>query len=121
MCCSRAPANRLPSTPRCVRKTLWWMAPPRRERRPCAITWSMPAALTVAEDNGLEPDSDFEVAVIDVLRARGYEVTPQLGVAGYRIDIAVKHPDDPGAYLAAIECDGAGYHSAVSVRDRDRI
>jgi len=61
------------------------------------------------------------VAVIDVLRARGYEVTPQLGVAGYRIDIAVKHPDAPGTYLAAVECDGASYHSALSVRDRDRI
>jgi transcription elongation GreA/GreB family factor len=55
------------------------------------------------------------------LRTRGYEVTPQLGVAGYRIDIAVKHPDALGSYLAAIECDGASYHSALSVRDRDRI
>jgi len=61
------------------------------------------------------------MAVIDVLRARGFEVTPQLGVAGYRIDLAVKHPDAPGVYLAAIECDGASYHSALSVRDRDRI
>lgn len=66
------------------------------------------------------PDSDFEVAVIDVLRRRGYDVTPQLGVAGFRIDIAVKHPH-ASSYLAAIECDGATYHSGVSVRDRDRI
>jgi transcription elongation GreA/GreB family factor len=85
------------------------------------LEYARSGMLTVAEDNGLEPDSDFEVAVIDVLRARGYEVTPQLGVAGYRIDIAVKHPDVSGAYLAAIECDGASYHSGLSVRDRDRI
>ena len=58
---------------------------------------------------------------MDMLKLRGYEVTPQLGVAGYRIDIAVKHPNIPGCYLAAIECDGATYHSALSVRDRDRI
>lgn len=58
---------------------------------------------------------------MEMLKMRGYEVTPQLGVAGYRIDIAVKHPDAPGTYLAAIECDGATYHSALSVRDRDRI
>jgi very-short-patch-repair endonuclease len=58
---------------------------------------------------------------MEALQMRGYEVTPQLGVAGYRIDIAVKHPDAPGTYLAAIECDGASYHSAQSVRDRDRI
>jgi very-short-patch-repair endonuclease len=85
------------------------------------LEYARSGTLTVAEDNALEPDSDFEVAVIDALRTSGYEVTPQLGVAGYRIDIAVKHPDVSGAYLAAIECDGASYHSALSVRDRDRI
>ena len=78
-------------------------------------------SLITAEDTNLEPDSDFEVSVMDMLKQQGFGVTPQLGVAGYRIDIAVKHPDAPGAYLAAIECDGASYHSAQSVRDRDRI
>lgn len=68
-----------------------------------------------------EPDSDFEVSVADVLRNRGYEVVPQLGVAGFFIDIAVRNPDRRGEFMAAIECDGASYHSGVSVRDRDRI
>ena len=77
--------------------------------------------LDAAQESDLEPDSDFEISVIDILKNRGYEVTPQLGVAGYRIDIAVKHPKHQGIYLAAIECDGATYHSALSVRDRDRI
>ncbi|HZW13217.1 MAG TPA: DUF4011 domain-containing protein [Noviherbaspirillum sp.] len=72
-------------------------------------------------ETGAPPDSDFEIAVIDTLRTKGFDVTPQLGVAGFRIDIAVKHPDYPSGYLAAIECDGASYHSGVSVRDRDRI
>jgi hypothetical protein len=85
------------------------------------LDYARTGQLTVSEETGAAPDSDFEVAVMDVLRMRGYEVTPQLGVAGYRIDIAVKHPDAPGTYLAAIECDGASYHSAASVRDRDRI
>lgn len=68
-----------------------------------------------------EPDSDFEMVVADVLRNRGYEVQPQLGVAGYFIDLAVRNPDLRGEFLAAIECDGATYHSGASVRDRDRI
>lgn len=68
-----------------------------------------------------EPDSDFEVAVANVLRNKGFEVVPQLGVAGFFIDIAVRNPDRRGEFLAAIECDGATYHSGVSVRDRDRI
>lgn len=66
-------------------------------------------------------ESDFESAVTEVLEDAGFEVVPQLGVAGFRIDIAVKHPKRPSWYLAAIECDGASYHSGVSVRDRDRI
>jgi transcription elongation GreA/GreB family factor len=85
------------------------------------LEYARTGSLTTYEETGREPDSDFEISVMDMLKLRGYEVTPQLGVAGYRIDIAVKHPDAPGSYLAAIECDGASYHSALSVRDRDRI
>lgn len=68
-----------------------------------------------------EPESDFEDSVIGILKANGYEAIPQLGVGGYRIDIAVKHPHYEGLYLAAIECDGATYHSSTSARERDRI
>jgi very-short-patch-repair endonuclease len=85
------------------------------------LEYARTGSLPTIEETGCEPDSDFEISVMDMLKMRGYEVTPQLGVAGYRIDIAVKHPDAPGSYLAAIECDGATYHSALSVRDRDRI
>ncbi len=85
------------------------------------LEYARTGSLPTIEETGREADSDFEISVMDMLKMRGYEVTPQLGVAGYRIDIAVKHPDAPGSYLAAIECDGATYHSALSVRDRDRI
>jgi transcription elongation GreA/GreB family factor len=85
------------------------------------LEYARTGSLIVSEETDMEPESDFEVSVIDMLKQRGFDVTPQLGVAGYRIDIAVKHPQIPGCYLAAIECDGATYHSAVSVRDRDRI
>ena len=85
------------------------------------LEYARTGSLTTSEATDREPDSDFEISVMDMLKQRGYDVTAQLGVAGYRIDIAVKHPDGPGWYLAAIECDGASYHSASSVRDRDRI
>lgn len=68
-----------------------------------------------------DPDSDFEVAVARALEQAGFEVEPQVGVAGYFIDIGVKHASRPGEYLAAVECDGATYHSSLSARDRDRI
>ena len=67
------------------------------------------------------PDSDFEVAVMNALRQEGFECVPQVGVAGFFIDIAVVDPGNPGRYLMGIECDGATYHSAKSTRDRDRL
>ena len=74
-----------------------------------------------AQVTGRASDSDFEVSVMESLEARGHHCTPQLGVAGYFLDLAVRHPDDPGRYLLGVECDGATYHSAKSARDRDRL
>ena len=68
-----------------------------------------------------EPDSPFEVSVISALTSHGFEVVPQLGVAGYFIDIAVIDPNNPSRFLAAVECDGATYHSGRRARDRDRL
>lgn len=70
---------------------------------------------------GQEPDSDFERWFLSRLKAVGYEAHPQVGVAGYRIDIGVVHPDRPGNYIIGLECDGATYHSSKSARDRDRL
>lgn len=67
------------------------------------------------------PDSDFEIAVMAALRDAGFECVPQVGVAGFFIDVAVVDPGNPGRYLMGIECDGATYHSAKSARDRDRL
>jgi very-short-patch-repair endonuclease len=67
------------------------------------------------------PESPFEESVLDTLEKWGYDVQPQVGVAGYRIDLAVRHPDQPGRYALGIECDGAMYHSSRAARDRDRL
>jgi superfamily I DNA and/or RNA helicase/very-short-patch-repair endonuclease len=68
-----------------------------------------------------QPDSDFEIAVINQLRDQGYECEPQVGVAGFFIDVAVIDPGGSGKYLMGIECDGATYHSGKTARDRDRL
>ena len=65
--------------------------------------------------------NDFERSVRAVIEARNYEATPQVGVAGFFIDIGVRNPKKPGAFLLGIECDGATYHSSKSARDRDRL
>jgi very-short-patch-repair endonuclease len=70
---------------------------------------------------GRPAESDFEIAVMRALSAHGYDCEPQLGVAGYFLDLAVKDPREPGLFMMGIECDGATYHSAKSTRDRDRL
>ena len=83
-----------------------------------------PAALgeAVASIGGLDDyDSDFERRVAERLRARGWDVRTQIGVSKFRVDLGVVHPDQPGVFLAGIECDGATYHSSPTARDRDRV
>jgi very-short-patch-repair endonuclease len=52
-------------------------------------------------------ESDFERDVLRRLVQRGYSVTPQVGSAGYRIDLVVE--GTKGRRLA-VECDGDKYH-----------
>jgi very-short-patch-repair endonuclease len=81
--------------------------------------------IVLAERRTADPDafceSPFEQQVCDALRARGYEVQPQVGCSEYRIDLAIVDPKSPGRYLLGIECDGANYHRAKTARDRDRL
>lgn len=71
--------------------------------------------------SGRTPDSAFEVEVAAALAERGFEAVAQVGVAGFFIDLAIRDPDRPGAFILGIECDGASYHSGRSARDRDRL
>jgi hypothetical protein len=79
------------------------------------------APLSGVASTGGDADSPFEEDVADAIRSLGYLADPQVGTAGFRIDIGVRHPDRPGAYLLAVECDGATYHSALWARERDRL
>jgi len=61
--------------------------------------------------------SPFEEQVVEFLENEGYEIECQHGAGKYRLDIVVK---ERGRNLLAIECDGAGYHSSLVARTRDR-
>ncbi len=77
-------------------------------------------ALELGPDNR-DTDSPFEDSVLDTVRSWGYSVQPQVGAAGYRIDLGVRHPAHPNVFAIGIECDGAMYHSSQAARDRDRL
>ena len=81
-----------------------------------------PAALGAAVHGSMgDFESPFEIAVARALRDKGWNVRPQIGVSAYRIDLGIVHPDEPGVYLAGVECDGAMYHSSAFARERDKI
>ena len=77
-------------------------------------------ALDLQDSQG-DAESPFEEEVLRTLQAMGQDATPQVGVAGYRIDIGVRHPSEPGRFLLGVECDGAAYHSSKDARSRDRL
>ena len=77
--------------------------------------------LDLSVPTGIEQDSPFETQVLETLRENGYQVDPQVGCEGYRIDMAVIDPQKAGSYILGIECDGATYHRARAARDRDKL
>jgi len=58
--------------------------------------------------------------VYEALEAEGHDVVSQVQSSSYSIDLAIKHPEQPGKFVLGIECDGAAYHSSKTARDRDR-
>lgn len=63
----------------------------------------------------------FEESIRVHLERAGLQLVPQYGVGKYRIDFAVKDPNDSNRLVLAVECDGASYHSYPTARERDRL
>lgn len=85
------------------------------------LQYARTGRLQMAQATTRDPDSVFEEQVATSLQEKEYQVHPQVGIAGFFIDLAVADPERPGRYLIGIECDGAAYHGARSARDRDRL
>ncbi len=85
------------------------------------LEYSASGVLDAGDVTPREPDSDFEIFVIEQIKSMGCIPVPQVGVAGYFIDIGIRHSDWPHGFILGVECDGASYHSAKSARDRDRL
>jgi very-short-patch-repair endonuclease len=66
-------------------------------------------------------ESPLERDVAQAIRQMGYDVVPQVGCSGFRVDLGVRDPAQPGRFLLGVECDGASYHSGYVARDKDRL
>lgn len=85
------------------------------------LEYTATGVLESGEETYKEPDSDFEIFVMNQIRAMGCTPVPQVGVKGYSIDIGVRHPQWAHGFILGVECDGATFHSSKSARDRDRL
>ena len=79
------------------------------------------APLSAGEDISPDVADLFPETVARMLEDNGYTVARNVGCAGFRIDLAVLHPETEGVYMAGILCDGPFYWSAADARDRDRL
>ena len=71
------------------------------------------------ETYGIVPaaiETEYAQKVANALREKGYDIDTQVGIGGYRIDIAVRKE---GKYILGIECDGKLYSASHSTRERD--
>ena len=85
------------------------------------LAYAKDRRLFLPTSTGRSPDSPFEEQVIRSITSAGLDPEPQVGCAGFFIDIGIRDTDQPGRYILGVECDGASYHSARSARDRDRL
>ncbi|MEN4887245.1 DUF3320 domain-containing protein [Enterobacter ludwigii] len=85
------------------------------------LQYARTGRLSMSTPSGRPMDNVFEEQVASALQRRGYQVHPQVGIAGFFIDLAIADPVLPGRYLLGIECDGSAYHSSRSARERDRL
>lgn len=73
---------------------------------------------TAVRNNSKNLQSGFEIEVYEKLKELDYEVDTQVGVSGYKIDLAV-YDKKTSRYVLGIECDGAAYQSSKTARERD--
>jgi len=78
-------------------------------------------ALELSGQTGAYFESPLERDVAQAIREMGYDVVPQVGCSGFRIDLGVIDPAQPGCFLLGVECDGASYHHSYVARDKDRL
>lgn len=64
-------------------------------------------------------NENFSNVVTAFLKEKGYIVDRNVGCSEYRIDVAVRNPDDPSRYLMGVECDGPTYADQRTAQDRD--
>ncbi len=84
------------------------------------LTFAENGLLDEPGPTGEDYGSPFEEEAREI-KSLGFLADPQVGTAGFKIDLGVRDAERPGCYILAVECDGAAYHGALWARERDRL
>jgi hypothetical protein len=68
--------------------------------------------------NGVYSSVGIAKSIADFLISNGYQVELGVGSSGFKIDLGIIHPDDPGKYLLGILIDNKSHESSKSSIDR---
>ncbi|HHW90600.1 MAG TPA: DUF4011 domain-containing protein [Clostridiales bacterium] len=61
----------------------------------------------------------LEEQIVNILKQRGYDGVINYGTSGYKINIAIKDPDNPEKFILGVMCDSVGYSKVKTVKDRE--
>lgn len=77
------------------------------------------SAIDLASAESAVSGTGLETEIAKALKNQGYQVHVRVGASGFRVDLAVLHPENPNAYLLGILCDGNNYKAGKTARDRE--
>ena len=66
-------------------------------------------------------DDGIVLSIAEALKEEGFEVQTNIGCSGYRIDLGIVNPANPGNYIAGVLCDGYNYAAAKTTKDREVV
>ena len=78
-----------------------------------------PSALPIPQNQPEAVQQPFAEILAGHIRRMGYEVRTCIGCSGFKVDLAVVDPEEPGEYLLGVLCDGPFYASGKTARDRN--
>lgn len=68
-----------------------------------------------------ETDDGIVLSIARDLEKKGFKVQTNIGSSGYRIDLGIIDPANPGKFIAGVLCDGYNYAAAKTTKDREVV
>ncbi len=78
-----------------------------------------PQASGAVSGHAIRPPDRHRDEVLGALIAGGLRAVPDVGLSGFKVDIAIVDPDDPDRRVLGILLDGEAWHKRPTVGDRD--